>query len=749
MKTERFKIALLSILIITSLAVFLLAAIQSKPIGASPSDASTSDNFLAIDDSGVAEGYPDTNYGEIYNMYNGWVSGSFLSERTYIKFNLSEIPIGSIIDNAVLWVNSKYGPSAGEPDYLPTTHLIDAMPVNNDDWGEKTITWSNAPPMGSTVLDTENFQADDYVGQYKWYSWDVASYVASEFASGDSLVSIGLKGQNEGTYNSAGWFYSKTGDYPPYLQVSWHGAKMELSISPRSQTGTPGGALEYTVTVTNKTGTEGIFDLAVDSEWETSLPSSVGPISDNSSEDVTLSVTVPYAYGVQDEITVTATSQENSQIRVLKKCVTSVPGIYPSDDAYVIQQQPDNNTGSLDAVYVGTIISHDIWENRRGYFKFNLDGKIPSGATIDNAWLSIYTHYGGENGYPYGSATFTVDAKKVEDVSWDEGMITWNNAPPMGDLIDSKVIPPIDDQRYQFDITSYAQDKWVVDKEVSIGLVSEQEGQNKFTPFSSKDTGYSGQEPYLVVYYTPSMENRKVTVSISPSENSAKPGEDVTFTVTVKNDGNVPDTYSLSTVDNAGWGPILSEDLLVNVQNGASQTVTLTVTIPVEAENDTKDSITITVTSQENSQVSDNASCIAHVIVKGRVEVTIEPTSKSGAKGETLNYSVTISNVGTDTDTFSLWVMDTNGWGPALSVISTTLKGGASRTGIKLSIKIPDNVADGDSTTIAVTARGTGYDNSATCTAKAVGESSMWVYVGVAVAVIVMIIAVVLILKPF
>lgn len=78
--------------------------------------------------------------------------------------------------------------------------------------------------MGS-ALDTENFQADDFIGEYHWYSWDVTSCVQSEFA-GDKIVSICLKGQNEGSKNSAGWFYSKDsgGEYLPYLEISYSAA---------------------------------------------------------------------------------------------------------------------------------------------------------------------------------------------------------------------------------------------------------------------------------------------------------------------------------------------------------------------------------------------------------------------------------------------------------------------------------------------------------------------------------------------
>jgi len=104
---------------------------------------------------------------------------------------------------------------------------------------------------------------------------------------------------------------------------------------------------------------------------------------------------------------------------------------------------------------------------------------------------------------------------------------------------------------------------------------------------------------------------RGVEVSISPVENSGPPGTTVTFTVTVKNEGNVSDTYSLTTADNAGWGRTISPSSL-SLAAGAFGTTTLTVTIPTEAENCMRDIVTVTATSQTEETVSNSASCIAH-----------------------------------------------------------------------------------------------------------------------------------------
>ena len=101
-------------------------------------------------------------------------------------------------------------------------------------------------------------------------------------------------------------------------------------------------------------------------------------------------------------------------------------------------------------------------------------------------------------------------------------------------------------------------------------------------------------------------------VSISPSYQSGQPGENLDYIVTVVNFGNVEDNYDLTVSDNAGWTIKLSDNLLENVPAGENRAATLRVTIPADAENYTVDNITITAASQENSQISANASCIAH-----------------------------------------------------------------------------------------------------------------------------------------
>ncbi len=149
--------------------------------------------------------------------------GAFLSQRAYLMFDLSAV---GDLDSAVLKVYNNYAPSTGIPDFIGKTIVVDAKEVAVDTWDETTLTWNNAPTMGS-VLGTVTVNAG---GQ--WWSFDVETYIASELA-GDGTASIGLMSQNEGTDDAAVWFYTKdAGESEPrvHLEIT-HTIEVEVPIT--------------------------------------------------------------------------------------------------------------------------------------------------------------------------------------------------------------------------------------------------------------------------------------------------------------------------------------------------------------------------------------------------------------------------------------------------------------------------------------------------------------------------------------
>jgi hypothetical protein len=156
-----------------------------------------------------------------------------------------------------------------------------------------------------------------------------------------------------------------------------------------------------------------------------------------------------------------------------------------------------------------------------------------------------------------------------------------------------------------------------------------------------------------------------------------------------------------------------------------------------------------------NTIYPDDVTIKVDAATKG-VNVSISPSSQSGANGATLTYTVTVNNTGNVSDNYSLTVTDNAGWSPSILPTSLTVSAWSDGTST-LSVTVPSGAVGGTIDSITVIARGTVYENSATCTATATkatappapsGGVSPVIYVGVAV-VIVVIIAAILILKPF
>ena len=107
---------------------------------------------------------------------------------------------------------------------------------------------------------------------------------------------------------------------------------------------------------------------------------------------------------------------------------------------------------------------------------------------------------------------------------------------------------------------------------------------------------------------------RGVKVSISPENQSGAPEEMLTYEVTVKNEGNIRDTYILSVTEAPDWSPRIENTSLTLYAGGIGKT-TLTVTIPPGASEGASKTITVTAISVGDPTVVGSDTC--RTIVKG------------------------------------------------------------------------------------------------------------------------------------
>ncbi len=295
--------------------------------------------------------------------------------------------------------------------------------------------------------------------------------------------------------------------------------------------------------------------------------------------------------------------------------VTASPAtvqLLPIEDSHVMEGQPDtvSDGGKRYNMYVGW--DEQRYLSERIYLKFDLRN-LPAEAVIEKAVLGLYNKYTPSIGEPpYTSKVITVDAKEVESDTWSETTLTWNTAPPMGAILDTKTIEG-SGVYVEWDVTSFVVSQFAGDKIVSLGLMSKNEGTDDAVVwFYSKDAAEDQPRPYLKITYSigappsppPPTEQRGVQVTISPTTQTGKPEDILTYTVTVRNTGTVGDNYTLSVTDTLGWGPTISPTTLT-LTAGEDGTATLRITIPANAEN--RDSTTITVratgTGVENTAI--------------------------------------------------------------------------------------------------------------------------------------------------
>ena len=192
---------------------------------------------------------------------------------------------------------------------------------------------------------------------------------------------------------------------------------------------------------------------------------------------------------------------------------------------------------------------------------------------------------------------------------------------------------------------------------------------------------------------------RGVSVSISPDNQSGIPGENLIYTVIIRNDGNILDNYSLVVSDNENWDLTLSENSLA-IAAGASENVTLIVEIPCTAFAGREDNITVTVygTGVENS-----ATVITSVGILRGVDVSISPSYQENLPGENLVYIVTVTNTGNVADNYDLSVSYPEGWQVTFLFNFIDLPPYSSAQS-ELTVIIPKNAIPGTSENITVTA---------------------------------------------
>ena len=166
-------------------------------------------------DSYVDSLNPNSNYGtetQLYATYYPDYAGSPLSQRAFLKFDLSVIPKGYIITAATL---NLYVTSNGGHPPLGTTNLYHV----GDAWTESGITWNNQVPADSYLA------SHDYMFYGQYYAWNL--FDSKQWNYGQDLaknqISLMLKLADEGVATEMSGYSlnsRQSATSKPYLEVT-------------------------------------------------------------------------------------------------------------------------------------------------------------------------------------------------------------------------------------------------------------------------------------------------------------------------------------------------------------------------------------------------------------------------------------------------------------------------------------------------------------------------------------------------
>ena len=152
----------------------------------------------ATEDTYANSTNPDTNYGSSDSLSSGY-DGSAVY-RTFLKFDLSNIPAGNIVTSATLRLHNNF-------ISIPAPEL-DVYQIS-DRWEELTVTWNDQPSnIGGLIAINRSLVSGEET------TWDVTDEMDDQYV-GDGFYSVKIVSPTEGVQQMAG-FWSKDLGWPPF-----------------------------------------------------------------------------------------------------------------------------------------------------------------------------------------------------------------------------------------------------------------------------------------------------------------------------------------------------------------------------------------------------------------------------------------------------------------------------------------------------------------------------------------------------
>jgi hypothetical protein len=450
----------------TVCASFILLAIALAMFSSTPLSARTvDDHYLSIPNLAAAAVTPAADaYVDLSNPTANYGTGTTLrvdgSPTVQSFLRFSVQNISGTVSKVTLRVYANSSQSTGYSAYR----------VADNTWGETTITYQNEPPLGSVV------GSSGPVTGGMWAAVDVTSYV-----TGNGTWSLALATSNSTAMSLAS---REAGANAPQLVI-------ETGSSTPTATAAPSPTRTNTL-ITVNTSTATATKLPPTATWTATMTSS----SSTSTRTATLTTGVAIATATRTAtFAPTATASGGSSVTFA-----------PVADAYVDASKPTTNNGATSQLKVdGSPVTNS-------YLRFDVQGL---NGPIIKATLSLYA---------LASSSTSVAVRSVNDNTWGETTITYQNAPPISATAIGSLTAITKNKRTTVDVTAYitGNGTW------SLALTTT---SSSAKTFASQEAGANGPQlilqigagPTATSTATPTMTNIPLPPSLTPTNTAPAP----------------------------------------------------------------------------------------------------------------------------------------------------------------------------------------------------------------------------------
>lgn len=616
------------------------------------------------------------------------------------------------------------------------------------------IMYSWNAPNGPYLLQGINQVLRDNAGYWVWLNQNKTVTGSASISNWDNIWVKATSKNNSAIFdNESGRAHVK-----PFVLTRG----VQSVITPLSQDNENDGTLTYTITVNNTGNIQENFQLTKGDKagWSISLnnTSLLVPAGENRQTKLTVNIPVNANGGTFDNVWVKVTSKDNAAVFDNESCLAQVRivgnvqvVINPSPPNYLENENGDTVKFSITVVNLSNAQGNFALEKgenagwtlaldselllvpKGGSVTTKLTVSIPTSA-IGGTWDAIWVKATSQDNAAIFDNESCLAHVKIVVVEITPSTQTGNN----GDTLEYNVtVKNLSGDPENFLLTKGDGVGWALSLDDSWLYVPNSDSRTTKLNVTIPGAAAGGQSDAISVQAT-SKDNATVhdnksclaqvatkigaNVQITPNTMENLRNDNVTFSITVNNTGNISDRFGLSWSDTENWGnniSLLASSLQIG--SGGQGTTILKVHIPDNAVPGTDDHITVTALSRADGTTSSSDNCTVHVTLTNVVSVSISPAENSALPGKILTFRISVTNKGDNTDNYILQASDNLGWN--LSLVENSLENvssGSTRT-TALTVAIPVNTASNSQDNIVVTATSRDNENitsSATCIAR-------------------------------